>query len=317
VGNSVIPAGLLAGAMLLSAQFKTQDPTQSNLPVQKIGANDLLAVSVYGAPELTRTVRVNAEGWLRMPMLAAPVKAQGRLPVELETEIAARLRQDQILVDPVVTVTIVEYFSRPISIAGAVKKPLTFQAVGPIPLLDALARAEGLSADAGSEILVTRRQPGADGEVLSLVQRVPVRGLIDLADPELNVVLHGGEEVRVPEAGRVFVVGNVKRPGAYQVQDASESTVMKMLALSEGLMPFASDKAYIYRREATSGSKNEIPLELAKILKRKAADVPLIANDILYVPDNRGKRIGLTALDRIITFGSATASGVLIWGAAR
>jgi polysaccharide export outer membrane protein len=252
-----------------------------------------------------------------MPMLTAPVKAQGRFPSELESDIAARLQQDQILVDPVVTVTIVEYFSRPISIAGAVKKPLTFQAVGPVPLLDALARAEGLSEDAGPEILVTRRQPGADGEMTSLIQRVPVRGLIDTADPELNVVLSGGEEVRVPEAGRVFVVGNVKRPGAYVVRDASETTVLKVLALSEGLMPFAADKAYVYRREASSGSKNEIPLELAKILKRKSPDVPLIANDILYVPDNRGKRIGITALDRIITFGSATASGVLIWGAAR
>jgi polysaccharide export outer membrane protein len=303
--------------MAAEAQPGLLEPVHGNLPVQKVGVNDLLAISVYGAPELTRTARVNAEGFLRLPMLTSAVKAQGRLPVDLERDIAERLRQDQILVDPVVTVTIVEYFSRPISVAGAVKKPVTFQAVSPVSLLDALARAEGLSQDAGSEILVTRRQPGTDGEMLSLVQRVPVRGLIDAADPELNIVLNGGEEVRVPEAGRVFVVGNVKKPGAYQVQDASETTVLKVLALSEGLAPFASDKAYIYRREAAGGSKNEIPLELSQILKRKSADVPLIPNDILYVPDNRGKRIGLTALDKIITFGSATASGVLIWGAAR
>ena len=70
--------------------------------------------------------------------------------------------------------------------------------------------------------------------------------------------LYGGEEIRVPEAGKVFVVGNVKKPGAYPVQDVSDTTVLKMLALAEGLMPFAAKQAFIYRREAGTVSKNEI-----------------------------------------------------------
>ena len=49
------------------------------------------------------------------------------------------------MVDPVVKVTIVEYYSRPISVAGAVRKPVTFQATGNVTLLEALSRAEGLS----------------------------------------------------------------------------------------------------------------------------------------------------------------------------
>lgn len=301
----------------LQAQAPSTGVAAANLPAQKIGPNDLLAVSVYGAPEFTRSVRVDDSGMLSLPMVREQLHAAGKLPMELERSIAEALRKGEILVDPVVTVTIVEYFSRPISVMGAVHKPTTFQAVGPVSLLDAVTRAEGLSQEAGPEILVTRRQRGETGNDLSLVQRIPVKGLVDAADPEFNIALHGGEEIRVPEAGKIYVVGNVKKPGAYTAGDATDTTVLKLLAMSEGLAPYASKNAYIFRREASTGAKNEIPLQLSRIMQRKSPDVPLLSNDILYIPDNRGKRIGLTALERIVGFGSATASGVLIWGVAR
>jgi len=302
---------------VLGQAWQDNSAGAGNLPLQKIGPNDLVALSVYQAPEFTRTVRVSSEGRLRLPMVKQTIRAEGLLPSELEQAVAEALRNEQILVDPVVTVSIVEYSSRPISVAGAVRKPTTFQAIGTVTLLDALTRAEGLSQDAGPEILVTRRQPGPDGDLVSLVQRVPVRGLIDAADSELNLRLYGGEEIRVPEAGRIFVVGNVKKPGSYPVLDVSDTTVLKMLALSEGLSPFAGKQAYVYRREDGTGTKNEIAIELRKIMDRKAPDVPLQPQDILYIPDNRGRRISLTALERAIAFGTATASGVLIWGVSR
>jgi polysaccharide export outer membrane protein len=218
-------------------------------------------------------------------------------------------------VDPFVTVTIAEYNSRPISVAGAVRQPITFQAAGPVSLLEALTRAGGLAPEAGPEILVSRAQSGADGSVTSLVQRILVKGLIDAADPTLNVALIGGEEIRVPESGKVYVIGNVKKPGAFAVQDGVESTVLKMLALSEGLMPYAAKDAYIYRREA-NGSKNEIQIPLSRIMERKAPDAALLANDILYVPDNKGRRLTLGALEKVLVFG-AGASTALIYAGVR
>jgi hypothetical protein len=86
-----------------------------------------------------------------------------------------------------------------------------------------------------------------------------------------------------------------------------------MLALAEGLAPYASSRAFIYRREEASGSKHEIPIELNKILARKAPDVPLESEDILYIPDNSGRRLTMNAIDRIAGFGASTASGVLVW----
>ena len=100
----------------------------ANLPAQTIGANDLIAVSVYDQPEFTRSIRVSSDGFIRLPMLERRIIADGLLPADLETSIAEALRSENILVDPIVTVTIAEYHSRPISVAGAVKNPITFQA---------------------------------------------------------------------------------------------------------------------------------------------------------------------------------------------
>jgi polysaccharide export outer membrane protein len=292
-----------------------EEAGRENLPSQKLGVDDLVAVSVYDAPELTRTIRVEADGTIHLPMLTDGVKAAGLFPRDLEGALVDALKTEQILVDPVVKVTVAEYHSRPISVMGAVRKPLTFQAVGTVTLLDALARAEGLSPDAGTEVLVSRPQPSPDsrGEVTStLVERIPLNRLLKDADPAVNYQLHGGEEIRVPEAGKIFVLGNVKKPGAFAVHDAGDNSVLKMVALSEGVLPYAAKQAYIYRRDA-NGDKHEIEVEFDKIMQRKAPDMALQVDDVLYIPDNKSRRNAMNVIDRITGFGASTASGILIW----
>ena len=179
-------------------------------------------------------------------------------------------------------------------------------------LLEAVTRAGGLTAQAGSEILISNRQSGPNGEPASLTQRVPVKSLID----RRTQIQHRSCTVAKKSAFRrrvkVFVVGNVKRPGAFAVQDGGETSVMKVLALAEGLAPYAGKQAYIYRREA-AGSRNEIPIELSKIMERKSPDAPLLANDVLYIPDNHGRRLGIAALERLLMFGSTAGATALIF----
>jgi polysaccharide export outer membrane protein len=208
---------------------------------------------------------------------------------------------------------VVEYASRPISVAGAVRSPVTFQAAQSTTLLEAITRAGGLSPDAGPDILISYTQPGPGGKPVVLTRRIAVKALINAADPEVNIALNGGEEIRVPEAGKIFVVGNVKRPGAFPVPDDSEATILKAIALAEGLDRFASKEAYIVRCDDHTGARHEIPVPLRQIMKRKSPDLPLLASDILYIPDNSGRRAAMSALDRVLGFGAATASGIIIW----
>ncbi|HUS06513.1 MAG TPA: polysaccharide biosynthesis/export family protein [Bryobacteraceae bacterium] len=293
-----------------SERSQSADAHSTNLPAQKIGANDLIAVSVYDSPELTRTVRAGADGMIRMPMLKQKIKVQGLMPSEIETAIAEALKKEDIIIDAFVTVTVAEYHSRPISIMGAVRKPMTFQAVGPLTLLEALSRTEGLTPDAGPEIFVTRTQPGPNGVPTPLVQRIESRSLMDASNSAANIQLIGGEEIRVPEQRKVFVVGNVRKPGAFAVQDGI-STVLKSLALAEGLTPYAGKQAFIYRREGGGMSNSEIPVELRKIMNRQAPDVTLAANDILYIPDSSGPKV---ALEKILTLGSAAVPALIYTG---
>ena len=297
---SVVALGLLHAQVRHSLM---EEAGHANLPALKLGAGDLVAVSVYDAPELTRTVRVDPDGTIRLPLLAEGVKAAGLMPRELEAGLTEALKSEEILVDPVVKITVVEYHSRPISVMGAVRKPVTFQADGVVTLLDALARAEGLTDDAGAEILVTQNDA---------VQHIAVKQLLNQADPGVNLRLTGNEEVRVPVAGKIFVLGNIHKPGAFPVRDPSDSTVLKMVALSEGLMPFSTKTAYIVRRQEGEKAR-EIPIELSKIMERKSPDVPLEVGDILYVPDNKTRRSTMSIIDRVAGFGASTASGVLIW----
>jgi polysaccharide export outer membrane protein len=290
--------------------FVLAQETGANLPARPIGADDLVTVSVYGSPELSRSVRVSADGGIRLPMLARPIEVAGLMPAAVETKIAEALVAAQILVDPAVTVVIAEYHSRPISVAGAVRRPLTFQVNQKTTLLEALTRAEGLNADAGTEILVTRS---------NVVERIAVKDLMSGSDPALNLTLEGGEVVRVPEMGRIFVVGNVRKPGAFRMEDAGGMTVLKALALAEGLSPFSAKEAYIYRRTDSNPAvaAQELPVGLRQLMDRKTADVALGPNDILYIPDSRRARNTANVIEKMVAFAAGTASGALILGVNR
>ena len=200
--------GILATASWAQDLSRPTMPTD-NLPVQKIGREDLLGVQVYDSPELTRSMRVNGEGNIRLPMLKDPIRVEGLLPADVEVLIADALKRDQLLVDPYVTVTVIEYHSHPISVTGAVKTPTIFQAVGNVHLLDALARAGGFDEKAGGDLIITR--PNGTAQSPS-VQRIPVKALLEGSNPGLNVPLVGGEEIRVPLVATVVVTGNVKSP---------------------------------------------------------------------------------------------------------
>jgi len=289
------------------------EPLPNVLPPQRLGPGDLVDVSVYAAPELSRTVRVDGAGVVRLPMMSQPVRAANEMPDELAKAISDELKSENLMVDPLVSVTVTEYLSRPVTVNGAVQHPTTFQAFSGTTLLTALAKADGLTPDAGPNVLVGFPADRLKGESAGKVLTVPIRALMGGSNPGLNVELHGGEVITVPAAQKIYVVGNVKKPGAYPVQDANNTSVLKVLAVSEGLAPYAAKEAYIYRPIPGSTEKQEIAVPLSKIVQRKDADVALQGGDIFYIPDNRGRRLAITALDRIAGFGATTASGVLIW----
>jgi polysaccharide export outer membrane protein len=232
------------------------------------------------------------------------------VPAAIGRAVSAELIRERILVTPIVSVAALEYRSRRVGVVGAVKAPVLIQAVGELKLLDAIARAQGFAPDAGPEVIVTRR---ADAAGATETIRIPIKDLLAGNNPALNISLHGGEEIRVPEAPKLYVTGNVKLPGSYPLNEMGGSTVLKALALSQGTLAFTSKRAYVYRLVAGTTDRKEIMIPLRDILHRKSPDVQLQANDILYIPVNSTAHLNAAVIDRITGFGGSVGSGLLIW----
>ena len=301
-------AGNAAGQ---APEFSEGLPAGSNLGYEPVGPGDLVSISVTGSPELSRNVRVTSEGKLILPLMRESVLVSGMTPALIAQAVSVELVKEKLLIEPIVSAGVLEYRSRRVSVVGAVRMPVSFQAIGAMHLLDAIARAQGFAPDAGPEVIVSFASIGQESAREPL--HVPIRSLLAAKDASQNIVLRGGEEIRVPEAQKLFIVGNVKMPGSFPLADPDGSTVLKALALSQGSLPFSAKRAYIYRLLADSGKREEIPVELRQILHRKAPDVALQANDILYIPDNPKTRLTAGALDRMAGFGSSVGSGMIVW----
>jgi polysaccharide export outer membrane protein len=146
----------------------------------RVGPQDLIEVSVYGLPELARTVRVNAEGKISLPLIGQ-VEATGLTAQGLERSIANKL-SEKYLQNPQVTIFIKEFTTLRFTVEGAVNKPGVFPIVGQMTLLRALAVAGGQGPLSDmSEIIVFRVTPA--GESVSLKFDATKIRTGEIADP--------------------------------------------------------------------------------------------------------------------------------------
>jgi polysaccharide biosynthesis/export protein len=268
----------------------------------RIGTNDVIEISVFEAPELNGKLRVPANGELSLP-LVGKIQAGGLTARELEGQLEERLRG--FLKDPHVGVFVSAVESHAISVLGAVKKPGVFQVRGARSLLEMLALAEGLADDAGDSVLVMRgaglpasdgamadaaHRDSAPGDIESSTARIALNQLLKTEDAELNITVYPGDIVKVVKAGVVYVVGEVKRPGGFVLKNDERMTVLKAIALAEGLTATsAKGSARIIRSSPSDRQREEVPINLGKILAGKAPDPQLNAADIVFVPNSTGK----------------------------
>jgi len=266
-----------------------------------IGGGDLLQIQVFDVPDMSRDVRVSDSGYFSLPLVPARIRASGLTTFQLEEKLVELLQVNGLVSNPHVTVFVKETRSRPISVIGAVRRPLVYQAMRETTLLEVLSQAEGLLPDAGSVVVVTRAPaPQADSAAATGTEAsagpesvtIALKDLLESGDPKFNIPLYGGDVVSVPRAGVVYVVGAVGRPGGYTLKsDAETMTALKAVALAEGFKDTARPgDALVIRRDADSGKEREFPVDLRKILARQAEDFHLQPDDILFVPDSLSKR---------------------------
>jgi polysaccharide export outer membrane protein len=242
-----------------------------------------------------RPFLIDGDGFLDLPTLGR-VKAGG-LTVALFEASLVKLARDYVL-EPRVTVTVVQYSNEPIFIVGAFKAPGIYPLGGRRTLTEMMAAVGGLSPNASRRIKVTRRKEIGEIPLSSAVSapdgssssvEINIARLRDNLNPAEDILLQPFDVISVERAEMVYVTGEVGKVAALELQEKDSMSVIQALTQAGGLTPRAnSNRAFILRPVLNTSRRAEIPLNLKRILSSEDSDVPLLPNDVLYVPKHGG-----------------------------
>ncbi len=239
----------------------------------KLGPGDLLEVNVYNVPELATKARVSNSGDVYLPLIDY-VHVDGLTQEEAQTVIEKRLESGGFVRSPHVTIFVDEAASQGVTVIGEVGKPGIYPDVVDHKLYEVISEAGGFTTSASRKIAIIRHD-----------KPEPIR--IDLPrnladDLTGNVDVLPGDTITVPRAPIIYVVGDVGRPSGLLVDNGS-LTVMQAIALAGGTNHTAKLGAVRIIRKGPTGN-TEMLVHLKQMLEAKAPDVPLQADDILFVP---------------------------------
>jgi len=289
----------------------------------RIGPGDLIDVRVFEPAELSRKVRVSATGQIALPFIGE-VEAAGLTEQELAEAIRTKLLK--FLRNPQVSVSVEEYESQPVWVIGAVSNPGVYRLKGPTRLLNLLALAGWLSDKAGTTAILIRapsvpsasaapsdklkepqQRSDASDATGTTVEMINLREL-SLGRQDLNVLVYPNDVVSIPEADKVYVVGNVHQPGPIPLREPL--TLSRAIMMAGGVKDATKkEKVIIVRQEPGKLHRTEIPADLAKIEKNRAEDPMLLPNDVVFVPSSTTRSLGRAIASSLAT----SAATVYYW----
>ncbi len=266
-----------------------------------ISPEDTLAIYVFDVPELSRDYLVSSSGTITVLLLTKPVRAAGLSLTEFAHNLEASFREFGVLTNPRVSVDVRQSRRSVVSVEGAVKNPLAVPVYGRTTLRSVLDQCGGLAEDAGNTITVTRGAArtggGGDGGPEDAVIHIEVKRLRDTSDPMSRFEVWPGDRVSAEHAGVFYVLGEVVRPGGYNLKTAQEQvTVLEALAIAGDFTSVAKKgKTKIIRKDPKApDGLLEVALDVKAIIAGHSPDPVLQANDILYVPASGPKKAGRT-----------------------
>ncbi len=350
--------GILVLAQPSRAQTALETPQQTNDRIKAlsaashapsgeyiVGRGDLVAVDVFDVPELSREVRVSQTGTIGLPLLPVRLVVSGLTEIQVEQKIAEVLEANGLVSHPQVIVSVKEKKSKPITIVGAVARPMVYSADRQVTVLEVLAEAgrpDQSSTDSSSEppeitpadltaTPTAAAAPGADPSgpsnqtnqtnqnasnstasavppPLSNIITINLNELLEAGDSRHNIVLQGGDIVTVPHAGIVYVLGAVAHPGGFVVtNDREQLSTLKALALAGGMNATARKSQAVIIRKDAAGQQHQVIVDLGKVLKQETEDVKLQASDVLYVPQSGSRAALIRAAEIGLGIGTAVA----------
>ena len=301
--------------LLLAALLALAGNAFSQTSEYRVGATDVLKITVWGHEDLSRAAVVSADGSIPFP-LVGDVLVNGLTPTQIETRLRELLEKDY-LVNPQVSVAVQEYRSQRVFVLGEAEKPGTYPIKGRIRLLDLLSDAGGPAKGAGRQLIVVRfpeaDRPLAPGSAGSTTIRVSLRRLLDGETSE-NLPLQNGDTIYLPRMTGFFVLGEVKKPGAYPME--KDTTPLDAVTIAGGLTERAAPSVTRILRKRADGTQESIQVSLVGT-DPKAREIVLDDGDTLLVPQGNSfyvlgevKKPGAYQLDQ----GGTAIEGVALAG---
>ena len=251
------------------------------LPVNdyKIGAKDVLQITVFELPDLNQTVRVSEDGSVSLSLLGK-VDVAGLTAQELEKKLASILDQ-KFTKNAHVTVFIKEF--QKVAVLGAVGRPGMYELVGPTTLIQIIAQAGGLTAQAMNELYVYREDKAGQKSKIT----IKLGDLMAHGNQDVNIALLPKDQIIIPidQMQNVFVYGEVKTPGVVQFLSSKGITLLQAIAQAGGTTEWAKKSGVmIKRRDKKTGKEMKIPANLKNIEIGRIADLMLEEGDVIIVP---------------------------------
>lgn len=268
-----------------------------------IGPNDVLSVQVFDTPELSSdSVQVSQSGQINLPVLGL-VTVGGMTPIQAAVQIESELRSHGLMLNPHVTVSVVEYASESATVLGEVRSPGVYSVFGDRRLLDVIALAGGLSPAAGKVVIIAHRGDPHHPAVIRLVENARSLGA------QRNPIIRPDDTIEVGKAGIIYILGDVKKPGGFLIDNNEHISLMEALSLAGGWDQTAALSKARLIRKVPQGHEQMI-LDLKHVLRGRQADVSVKNGDILYIPSSLGKTLAYRGMEAVI----AAAQSVVVYG---
>ena len=287
-------------------------------PEYSLGPGDQIVLHVVDMEEMSdKPVRVDSSGFVDLPLVGR-MQASGLSTEQFKTSVARKL--SRYIDSPQISINLIDNQNRTVSVIGSVNSPGTRSLQGPRHLIDVVSEAGGTRPDAGSRIVITRDLRWGEipltGAHLDSTGRyttatLSLSDVLSAKHPADNILVEPGDVVSIPKEEIVYVLGDVKRAGGFPLSSRESISLLQALTLAEGMdHDAAPNRAKILRpRPGGDGHPQEIPIDIAKIVQGKDADVPLFADDILFVPNSALKSSSRRAAEAVLQ----VATGVIIY----
>lgn len=246
-------SGLAAVALVLGmvngAAAAAQAPQPDASPLIHLGVGDTIAVRVYGQSDMDGTETIGDDGSVNLALIGH-IQVAGLSPGEAAERIEKAFKAHQILVDPHVTISVVQSRSQRVSILGEVHSPGFYSIDSKTTVLDLLVQAGGLTENSASAGYIVR--PDSQGNPHRYA--ITFKGLGSADEISIARPLQPGDAIFVPKAEVYYIYGEVGTPGMFRLE--SGMTVIQAIARAGGVTPRGSDRRLEIKRKDKDGTVN-------------------------------------------------------------